>query len=139
MDSDAIDVPANPNNRLAIDPLESRIRSHLAAWLESAGVDRAFVVKAFSRVDGALDAESVRRVFRDGAVTEFRDPDHVTRLKAVDRALDLASRAGVIPSSVSARGSGSTSPQINVSIVLLSGGGEERTMTIQPTTEGQGR
>lgn len=117
----------------APDLVESRIQQHLAAVLESAGVNPAFVVKAVERIDAALDARRVQRIHvGEGDIREFQDIDHSTRLSAVDRALDLASRAGLIPAPADARRGSGSGPAISVSIVILGSEGEKRLVKIQP-------
>lgn len=123
----------------ALDPVEGRIRSHLAAVLESAGVTPAFVVKTVQRIDEALDARRVQRIKIRGEngedrIETFNDVDHGARLSASDRALDLATRAGLIPAPHDARRNPSSGPAINVNIMILSKNGEKKVLEVTANT-----
>src|SRR5262245_36372080 len=97
------------------DEIERRIGDLLAETLKEAGVVPA---KIAQRVSEALDAERVVRIHAgNGEVLEYKDPDHLTRLSAVDRALNLSERAGLVPAPA-ARVSGGNAP-ITVNVVVL--------------------
>ena len=123
------------DDKLVADPVESRIRQHLAGVLEAAGVNDDFIRKTVRRVDEALDAHRTTRIkMRDSegkdVIETFNDIDHGRRLGAVDRALDLAARANKIPAGADGRRGGDSRPQINVKITVLSRGGEKKLLEI---------
>lgn len=115
----------------APDPIELRLRDHLAGVLQSAGVDERFVRKTFGRISEALDAHRVQRInVGEGKIREFSDVDHNVRLAATDRALDLATRAGIIPAPADARRA-TGGPAISVNIVVLASDGTKSVVKIE--------
>ena len=127
----------------ALDPIEGRIRNHLAVVLEAAGVNDDFIKKLVQRTDEGLDAQRTTRIkVKDSlgrdVIETFHDVDHGRRLGAVDRAVDLATRAGKVPAQFDARRGASTTPPINVNITILSRGGDKKIVSINSEADQSG-